>query len=596
MPSGVLRFGPFELDSDSFQLRRAGKPVRLDRIPLELLLLLAQRPGKLVTHAEAVDRVWGKDVFIEAETALYTAIRKIRRALHDDPARPRYVETVSRKGYRFIADLEPAARPPEKVGLPSGRVILAVLPLDNLSGDAGQDYFSDGLTEELITELGRLSPHEMGVIARTSVMRYKGTRKRVTEIARELGADYLIEGSARTGTGRVRIAAQLIRADDETHAWAESYERPLDDVLWVQAEVARAVAEAIRLKLAPGAPPSGSVDAEAHDDYLRARDLWNQRTPPAIQKAMGYFEKALQINSNYAPAWAGLGTCYAILPITSDRRPRECFPRAREAAERALALDDKLPEALIARGIVHFWFDWEWDSAEQKFRRAIDLNPSDSNARLYLAHLFSNLTRHVEALEEIRLARRLDPLSRIVNTHEGHFLYNARRYDSALQPLERALELDPHFFVAHMTMGKVYGVQGRYREALAEFAKAFRYSSGNTEALALRGYTLGVSGRRAQARRVLRDLEQKAKKLYVPPLHRSLPWLGLGESTAALEALEEALEERDVRLTFLAVEPRWDALRPHPTFQRLLECVGLPSRNQAPRQDGPSRTSIPAST
>jgi serine/threonine-protein kinase len=311
--------------------------------------------------------------------------------------------------------------------------------------------------------------------------------------------------------------------------------------------------------------------------------MWNQRTPPAIQKAMGYFEKALRINSNYAPAWVGLGYCHAILPITSDWRPKVCFPLARGATEKALALDAKLPEAHIVAGIVHFWFDWDWESAEREFRRALELNPSDSNARLFLAHLFSNLTRHVEALKEIRLAGRLDPLSRIVNTHEGQFLYNARQYESALQALERALELDPHFWVAHITMGKLYGVQLRYRESLAEFAKAFRFSSGNTEALALRGYTLGASGRRAQARCVLRDLQQKGKTLYVPPLHRSLTWLGLGENPAALEALEQALQERDVRLTFLAVEPRWDPLRPHTRFQRLLARVGLPDPNRAPR-------------
>src|SRR5208283_134779 len=239
-------------------------------------------------------------------------------------------------------------------------------------------------------------------------------------------------------------------------------------------------------------------------------------------------------------------------PITSDRRPIECFAQAREAAEKALALDDKLPEALTALGIVHFWSDWDWDSAEQKFRRAIELNPSDSNARLFLAHLFSNLTRHSEALEEIHLAHRLDPLSRIINTHEGHFRYNARWYDAAFPHLERAIEIDPGFWVAHIMLGKLYGVQLRYRESLAEFTKAFRFSGGNTEALALRGYTLGVSGRGEQARRVLRELEGEGKRLYVSPLHRSLCWLGLGESATALEALEEALDERDVRLTFLA--------------------------------------------
>lgn len=588
MPHRVLRFGRFALDRDNFELLREGKAVKIERSPLELLLVLAEREGKLVTQEEAIDLVWGEDTHIEAGAALYTAVRKIRRALGDTSKKPKYLETVARKGYRFIAGIQPAPRNPEKTDLPSGRVILAVLPLDNFSGDAGQDYFSDGLTEEFIAELGRLSPKEMGVIARTSVMRYKGTRKRVAEIGRELGADYLIEGSVRLSQARVRIAVQLIRVADETHAWTQSYEQSLDDVLRVQAEVATAVAEAIRLKLAPAALPAAPVDPEAHDYYLRARDLWNRRTPPAIERAIHYFEKALQIDPKYAPAWAGLGYCHAIRPITSDLRPRECFPQARVAAEKALALDGKLPEGHVVRGIVHFWFDWDWESAEQKFRYAIELSPSESNARLYLAHLFSNLTRHVRASEEIRLARRLDPLSRMVNTQEGHFLYNARRYDAAVLPLERALELDPGFWVAHITMGKLHGVQLRYREALAEYAKAFRYSSGNTEALAHRAYTLGVSGRRSEGRSVLRALELKGKRLYVPPLHRSLARLGLGESSAALEALDEALEERDVRLTFLAVEPRWDRLRSYPTFRRLLQRVGLPNRSQALRHGGPA--------
>lgn len=583
MPGGVFRFGPFELDAENFQLRRAGQAVKLDRTPFELLLLLAERSGKLVTQAEAVDRVWGKEAFIEAGTALYTAIRKIRRALDDDPASPRYVETVSRKGYRFIGELAPSAQPLPNAAPVGGRLILAVLPLANLSGDARQDYFSDGLTEELITELARLSPEEMGVIARTSVMRYKGTQKSMTEIGRELGAEYLIEGSARLGSGRVRIAAQLIRASDQTHVWAQSYERPLGDVLRIQAEVATAVAESVRLRLAPAIPSSGPVDPEAHDSYLRARDLWNQRTPTAIRKAIGLFEKALEINADYAAAWAGLGHCHAILPITSDARPRECFPRAREAAERALALDETLCEAHVARGITHFWFDWSWAAAEKEFRRAIELNPSDSNARLFLGHLYSNLARHDEALEQIQLARRLDPLSRIVNTQEGQFCYHARRYEQALPALQRTLEVAPQFWVAHVVLGKTYGVQSHHAQALAEFAKAYRYSLGNTEALGLSGYTFGASGQRARARGVLRDLRQMRKSRYIPPIHLSLAWLGLGESNAALEALDEAFEERDVRLSFLAVEPRWDALLDQAKFRRLLERVGLPCPKDAPR-------------
>jgi TolB-like protein len=574
---GTLRFGPFELDSENFELRRAGRRVKLDKTPLELLLFLAERPGKLVTHEEAVEHVWGKDVFIEAESALYTAIRKIRRALGDHPARPRFLETIARKGYRFT--LPKAVR---KAGAredrPPKRPVLAVLPLDNLSGDPRQEYFSDGLTEELITALGKRSPEELGVIARTSVMRYKGTRKNIAEIGRELGADYLIEGSVRRGRGRVRIAVQLIRAADGTHVSAESIERPLGDILRVQAEVAEAVAQTIRLKLARTLPASSALDAEVYDSYLRARYLWDQRTAPAVRAAIRHFEKAIEGDPRYAPAWAGLSSCYAVLPITSDSRPHESFPRAKDAATRALKIDSSLPEAHIACGIVHFWFDWDWTAAEREFRHACELNPSDSSARLFLAHLYSNLTRHAEALAEIRSARQLDPLSFLVNTHEGQFLYNARRYHEALAPLERVLELAPRFWIAHIVLGKIRGIEKQYRKALAEFAKAHLNSGGNTEAAGLRGYTLGISGQAAGARRTLRELEQHARRRYVPPVHRALISLGLGERAAAMERLENAVEERDVRLTFLAVEPRWDPLRADPRFEKIYMRLGFPAR------------------
>ncbi|HKV25396.1 MAG TPA: winged helix-turn-helix domain-containing protein [Candidatus Acidoferrum sp.] len=576
MSADVQRFGPFELDSENFELRRGGHRVKLDRTALELLIVLAKEPGKLITHQHAVDQAWGKEIFIEVESAVYTAIRKIRRALGDNSGRPKFVQTVSRKGYRFIAPVTTQGTPGRKAEREAKRVILAVLPLENLSGDPNQEYFSDGLTEELTTALGRLSPQKLGVIARTSVMRYKGARKNIPGIARELGTDYVIEGSARRERGRVRIAVQLIRVADQTHIWTESFERPLGDILRVQAEVAEAAARKIQLTLVPSLPPSSPVVPEAYDFYLRARYLWDQRTAPALRGAIGYFEKALEHDPRYAPAWAGLSNCFAALALTSDERPRESFPRAAEAASKALALDASLCEAHIASGLVHFWFNWNWIAAEQEFRRAAELDPSNSNAHMFLAHLHSNLGRHEEAILEIRSARQLDPLSRIVNTHEGHFLYNARRYDEAAAPLKRVLELAPRFWIAHLVLGKLFGVCQLYEEALAEFAKSHRYSYSNTEPAALLGYTLGMSGHKAKARRALRELEQQARKRYLPPLHRSLVWMGLAEHAAALEALEEALQERDVRLAFLAVEPRWDPLRTQVQFEKLCKRVGFP--------------------
>jgi TolB-like protein/Tfp pilus assembly protein PilF len=454
--------------------------------------------------------------------------------------------------------------------------MMAVLPLDNMSGRPHQDYFSDGLTEELIAELGRFSPAELGVIARTSVMAYKGTRKSIAQIGAELRVDYLIEGSARHERGRVRITLQLIRVKDQTHVWAETYEKPLVQILRVQSDVAKRVAEAIRLKLVTSPAPRPEVDPPIYDLYLRGRFLWEQRTGPSIKQAVRHFEKALANDSAYAPAWAGLATCYAIQAITSDSRPTDCFPLAREASDNAVALDDKLPQGHIARGIVSFWFDWNWNAAEREFRLASELNPNDPGAQMFRAHLYSNLARHAEALTGIREALVLDPLSRILNTHHAQFLYNARRYDAAKDMLEPLLLRAPRFWVARIVLGKIYGVRKQFKLAVDQFSAAHRYSHGNTESVGLRGYTLAISGNIAQARRMLRDLEVRSRSHYVPPIHRALISLGLGERTRMIDALAEAVAERDVRLTFLAIEPRWDELRGNKQFEDIRRRVGLP--------------------
>ncbi|HUI62771.1 MAG TPA: winged helix-turn-helix domain-containing protein, partial [Steroidobacteraceae bacterium] len=533
---------------------------------------------RLVRHEDALREIWGPNVVIEGDAALYTAIRKVRRALGDQPSKPSWIETVPRKGYRFLARAEARSEnptPPASTASPA-RSVLAVLPLENLSGDPRRNYFSDGLTEQLISELGRCSPQELGVIARTSVLRYAGTHKSIAEIAVELGADYLIEGSVRHERSRARITLQLIRASDQMHVWSESFDRPLERILQVQAEIGQAVAEQIRLKLAVPNTHVPAVDPDVYDRFLRGSQLRDQRTGPAIRRAIQHFEGALAGDAGYAPAWAGLAMCYATLAITSDARPKDSFGAAREAAQRALALNGALPEAHVAYGVVQFWYEWNWRAAEQAFRRAAVLNPSDSSARMFLAHLHSNLARHGEAIAEIRAARRLDPVSPILNTHEGQFLYHARRYDEARLPLERVLELMPRFWVARIVLGKLHGVCGRTRRALGEFLKAQRYSFSNTEATALRGYTLGASGNAARARAVLRSLESRSRRRYVPPVPRALVHLGLGEHATVLETLEEALQERDVRLTFLAIEPRWDPLRAHHAFDRVRERIGLP--------------------
>ncbi len=339
------------------------------------------------------------------------------------------------------------------------------------------------------------------------------------------------------------------------------------------------MAQTIRLELVRPLPTSPGLDAEVYDSYLRARYLWDQRTAPAVRGAIRHFEKALEGDPAYAPAWAGLSNLRdAILPITSDSRPRESFPKAKEAAERALKIDSALPEAHVARGIAHFWFDWNWAAAE----RGISPRLRTKSQRLKRAYVSGPTYIRISHGTQKRLqrsaqTRRLDPLSLILNTHEGQFQYNARRYSDALAPLERVLELAPRFWIAHIVLGKVLGVERQHRKALVEFTKVYEYSEGNTEGAGLRGYTLGVMGKRAEARRELRKLDEQARGQYVPPLHRALVLLGIGERTGTLEALDNALDERDVRLTFLAVEPRWDPLRDAPRFKTIYKRVGLPT-------------------
>ncbi len=588
MRPGPLQFGDLELDPANFEIQYRGRRLKLGRIPSELLFLLAARAGQLVTYQEAFETIWRQGIVIEVQGSLYTAVRKLRRALGEDLARPRFIETVARKGYRFIAAANArAARPDAPVpSEASARLMLAVLPLANMSGRPHQDYFSDGLTEELIAELGRFSPLELAVIARTSVMSYKGTRKSIAQIGAELRVDYLIEGSARHERGRVRITLQLIRVSDQIQVWAETYEKPMVHILRVQSDVAKRVAEVVRLKLVAVAAPRPEVDPPVYDSYLRGRFLWEQRTGPSIKQAIRHFERALASDSTYAPAWAGLATCYAIQAITSDSCPADTFPLAREASENAVALDAKLPQGHIARGIVSFWFDWNWDAAEREFRLASELNPNDPGARMFRAHLYSNLGRHAEALAGIREALVLDPLSRILNTHHTHFLYNARRYDEACDMLEPLLSRAPRFWVARIVLGKIYGMRKRLKQALEQFSAAHRYSHGNTESVGLRGYTLGKSGNTAQARRVLRELEVRSRSHYVPPIHRALVLLGMGNHARVKSALAEAVAERDVRLTFLAIEPRWDELRGDQQFEEIRRRVGLPESSNC-RIGGP---------
>ena len=582
MPSERLRLGEFELDVAGCELSRRGRPVKLERIPMELLLLLLERRDELVTREEIAERLWGNEVFLDFETSINTAVLKLRRALRDDPRRPIFIQTISGRGYRFTGAVTPVARDPGSSPapgtVPRKRVMLAVLPFENLSANPDQEYFSDGLTEETICYLGRVNPEAMGVIARTSSMAYKRTRKNIGQIGRELGVGFILESSVRHEGNRLRITSQLIRVQDQTHLWASNFDCDATGFLRVQRELAMAIAEQVQIKLMPqvGGFVHSPVNLDAYDLYLRGRYHWNQLTPPGIRRGLAYFEQVVSLDPNYALAWAGMADCYSMLPIACDEPAEEILPKALAAARKAVELDDGLAEAHSSLGTVKVWMDWDWLGAEAAFQRALALNPSYVQAHRYYACLLSHTGRHAEAAAEMDMARSLDPLSPIMHALSGHLRWHARDYGAALAHLRDAEAINASLWIVHAFLGRVHESEGRMEESMGEFQKAFDLSGGgNTEPIAFRARVQALMGDCAAAEQVLRTLTELSARKYVPPCNIAMIYAGLGDTENALFWLEKGLETRDVRLVFLLADPRWDLLRPEPRFQNLARRLDL---------------------
>jgi TolB-like protein/Flp pilus assembly protein TadD len=573
MSSERIQLGQFVLDVGRYELTRDGKAIHVEPIPLDLLILLVRERGRLIGREEIIERLWGKGVFFDTDNGINTAIRKIRRALEEDSENPRYIETVPGKGYRFKGGTELS-----QAGGETPRIMLAVLPFENLSGDAAQEYFSDGLTEETIMRFGKMSPESLGVIARTSSMAYKRTDKTVLQIGQELGVHYVLEGSVRRQAERVRVTAQLIRVHDQVQLWAQNFDCPSQNVLDIHSEVGAAIAEQVKLELTPEEKlrlRSGqNVEQEAHDFYLRGRFHWAKSTYPEMQKAAEYFRKATQRDLGYALAFSGLADTLMILPINSDVPPKSIFPEAKAAIATALELDPESAEAHNSDATSKFWFDWDFSGAEAAARRAIRLNPSYSLAYLYLAHVLSNTARHEEALVVIRKARMLDPFSLITNAMYGQFLYQAGEVENSIEQFAANIEMESRFWVTHICLAKAYARQGRYDEALASCDRAREFSGGNSEAVSLAGYVHAVSGERGKAKGKLQELVEQKAKAYVPPYNLALVCAGLGETEAAIEYLQEAFEDRDVRMTFL-LDYKWDKMRSNERFQHLALRAGF---------------------
>ena len=635
-PPEVVRFGPYEMRLRTQELFKGSSRLRLPPQAFQVLRMLLERPGELVTREDLHQALWSADTFVDFDHGLNNTIKRIRDVLNDSVDAPLYIETLPRLGYRFIGQKSEngsGARPaiasdptsavnepnlldskpvlPQESRWPqfsmlalasaltlvftlvgyvgwrrthavrpsnSGHVMLAVLPFENLSGDPNEDYFSDGLTEEIIMQLGALSPDQLGVIARTTSMAYKRTSKSAQRIARELGVDYILESSIRRDGDQVRISVQLIRTADQVHVWAHSYDRHISHSITLQEEVARAVAEQIRIKLNPAySGPSSPLplDPQANEAYLRGRYFGNQFTVVGYGKAITYFQQAINRQANFAEAYSGLADSYYFLVVTDAMSPQDGESKAQDAAHQAVALGEGLAESHNALGSVMIGL-WDWSQAETEFKRAIELNPSYSTEHRLYAALLVTLKRHDEAWEQINQAMRLDPLSLPNNAEVVRTLYYARDYDRAVEHGQKALQLNPDYYRTHFWLGRVYAQKGLYGEAIAESKKVLQAMPDSSVGLTELAYSLAAGGRQPEARRILQRLKEKSKYDFVPAYNFAVIHLALNEKDTALYYLQKAYQERDWAVMVLAVEPRLDPLRGSSSFQKLLAKGRLP--------------------
>lgn len=574
-----VRFAAFEMDLRSGELRKQGVKVNLQDQPFQVLALLVQRAGDVVTREELHHKLWPADTFVDFEDGLNTTIKKIRTALGDSAESPRFIETLPRRGYRFIVPVQAAASQASAVGKPAAKkVLLAVLPLKNLSADPEQEYFSDGMTEEMIAHLGMLAPRSLGVIARTSVMKYRNTDKGIAEIGNELGVGYVLEGSVRRSGDRIRISVRLIQVSDQTHLWATGYERSLTDVFAVQTEVATNIAESLAVELLPGERPIATrASSEAHEHYLKGLYFWNKRTEEALNKGIEYFNRAIHEDPSYAQAYAGLADCYAMLGWNAMLPPDASLPQARAAAVKALKLNDRLAEAHTSLAFCNLFHEWDWQAAERGFAHAIELNPSYGVARPWYAFELSAMARHPEAVAEARRALRLDPFSLAISASAALVLSLAGYHDEAIEQCLKTLEMDPTgFYQTHFVLGASYEVKGKLDDGVRSLQSAVDLSNRNPHMLAALGHALAMSGRTQDACRIVEELKERASQRYVPPYNIAMVYAGLGQKDEAFEWLERAYADRSIWMIFLNVHPMFDELRAEPRFLSLVQRMKFP--------------------
>ncbi|MBV8867644.1 MAG: winged helix-turn-helix domain-containing protein [Acidobacteriaceae bacterium] len=581
-PGPQIRFGIFEVDPRSGELFRQGSKVKLQNQLFQLLAVFLDHPGEVVTREDLRRRLWPEDTFVDFDRGLNKAINGLRATLRDPAKKPRFIETLPQRGYRFIAPVEHVGGdsrnrsqdrivPREALQIDS----LAVLPLDNHSGDSAQEYFCDGMTEELISALSKIS--SLRVISRTSVMRYKGVRKSLPAIARELRVDAVVEGSVMRSDQKVRITAQLIHAAEDKHLWSGKYERELRDVLQLQSEIADSLASQIHKVVEPGArfpAAARQVHPQAYEACLKGNFFRDKMTPADLEKSTEYFTQAIGLDPAYARAYADLSQSYFYLGLFGVVPCSEAFPRAKTNALKALELDETVTAAHNALASIHILYDWDWTAAEAECSRAVALSPCDAVTRAHWADYMSIRARHDEAIMEYERALELDPISRVRIGHFGLVLYRARRYDESIVQCQRALEIDPTYANALWFLALSLEQKGHLAESVEKLETAVRLSAG-AHYRALLGRAYALIAEEMKARNILHELKALAQQRYVSPFDVAVVHLGLGDLTSAFEWLEEAYRQRVFRIIELTL-PMFDNLRSDWRWQHLVQRIGLP--------------------
>lgn len=573
---GQYEFGPYHLDADGHALFRNGERVPLTPKALDVLITLVAARGNAVAKDDLLRAVWPSTIVEQG--SLTSHISQLRKALAEHGAQ-QFIETLPKRGYRFVGPLKSVERLSNEAM--AGRVMLVVLPFENLTqGEEKHDYFSDGLTEEMITQLARLSPSQLGVIARTSSMHYKSTTKTVAQIGQELGVSHVLEGSVRRVGTRARISAQLIRVSDECHIWAHSYERGLNDVLALQAEVARAIAREVQIKLTAheqtrlDLDDTRSVDSQAHELYLRGRHAWYKRTEDGMRDSIEFFEKAIRHDPSYAPAYHGVSDAHTMLACRGIVPAADAFHKAKTAARQALQIDPELGEGYASLAHVRL-HDWDWVGLEENFTRSIEFNPAHAITHYWYAEYLMAMGRCEEAVARAEHSQRWDPINPALHASLGMILYLAHRYDDALAVLRQGVEIDPTHYVLHLRMGLVYQQQRVPTRAIAAMRQAVTLSESGTEALAGLAQSFAVAGDDAAARKIVGELRDSEKR-YVSPYNIARIYGSLAEPERALEWLEKAYEEHNPDLIELTREPTLQCLHRNSKFRELTRRIGWP--------------------